>query len=144
MKGARLSVDICMNKIDFRSASTPRLGRHILADFHHAHNLTLSENAQGLLSRAASAANATVLDLRLHDFGDGYGYTCFALLAESHISIHTWPEHSYVAIDVFMCGQADAEQALAVLRDYFKPEDERIQILDRGRLPEAANPQDPS
>ncbi len=127
-----------MNKVGFRSEPPARLGRHILADFYQARHLTAPDRVKQLLSEAARAANATVLDLKLHDFGEGFGYTGFALLAESHISVHTWPEHDYVAIDIFMCGQSDAEKALDVLRAYFAPDDERIQMLDRGQLPQVA------
>lgn len=132
-----------MNKMNFQSDPSPRLGRHILADFYQAQNLIAPAQVAQLLSDAAAAADATVLDLKLHDFGEGFGYTGFALLAESHISVHTWPEHDYVAIDIFMCGQSDAEKALAVLRAYFAPGEERIQILGRGQVPQVADKKAP-
>jgi len=54
-----------------------------------------------------------VLDVRLHHFGEGHGVTGVVLLAESHISIHTWPEHALAAVDIFVCGpHASAEAAL--------------------------------
>lgn len=130
-----------MNKTSSDFTTPQRLGRHILADFYRARHLTVPGPVEQLLSEAAETANATVLDLKLHDFGEGFGYTGFALLAESHISVHTWPEHGYVAIDIFMCGQSDAERALATLRKYFAPGEERIQILDRGQLPQMAEPE---
>ena len=56
------------------------------------------------LNRAAKLANATVLNLISNKF-EPQGVTAIALLAESHISIHTWPESSYSAVDIFTCGQ---------------------------------------
>ena len=57
-----------------------------------------------ILNRAAKLANATVLNLISNKF-EPQGVTAIALLAESHISIHTWPESKYSAVDIFTCGQ---------------------------------------
>jgi len=57
-----------------------------------------------ILNRAAKLANATVLNLISNKF-EPQGVTAIALLAESHISIHTWPESNYSAVDIFTCGQ---------------------------------------
>ena len=56
-----------------------------------------------------------------------------AVLAESHISIHSWPERSYAALDVFMCGDAQPERCVEVLRSAFRPERIAVQELLRGR-----------
>ena len=70
-----------------------------------------------LLRKAAFAANATVLNADFHDFGDGAGNTGVLMLAESHISIHTWPEDNYAAIDIFVCSDKESiENAISVLR----------------------------
>jgi len=55
-----------------------------------------------------------------------------AVLAESHISVHTWPEIGYGAFDVFMCGEADPWRAVAVLKRHFQTEDVRVKELRRG------------
>lgn len=94
--------------------------------------------AKPVLERAAKAAGAVVLEVKLHDFGDRAGFTGVALLAESHISIHTWPEHGYAAIDVFMCGDCDPLASVDVLRAFFAPDREDIQQLKRGMLTEPA------
>lgn len=71
-----------------------------------------------LLRKAAKAANAVVLKASLHDFGNGAGNTGVLLLAESHISVHTWPENNYAAIDIFVCSnKRSVEAAVAALRD---------------------------
>jgi len=92
------------------------LGRHLIADIVGASGLDDCARIEATLRTAAQAARVTVLDVRLHHFGEGAGVTGVALLAESHISIHTWPEHAIAAIDIFVCGaNADPDAALAVI-----------------------------
>jgi S-adenosylmethionine decarboxylase len=81
---------------------------------------------------AASAAGATVLNSHFHHFGEQQGVTGVLLLMESHISIHTWPEHGYAAIDLFMCGQAQVEAALLVLKEKINSSEQSIQLIARG------------
>ena len=57
----------------------------------------------------------------MHHFGQGNGVTGVVLLAQSHISIHSWPEHGYAAIDVFVCGQMNPHIAIMVMQKAFKP-----------------------
>jgi S-adenosylmethionine decarboxylase len=91
-------------------------GTHLLADLTGCAGLDDAARVETALRDAVSAARATLLDLRLHHFGPGQGVTGVALLAESHISIHTWPEHGYAAVDIFLCGHAhDLAAALAAL-----------------------------
>lgn len=111
------------------------LGKHLIADFHGAQALFDPEPFYAILAAAAKAAKATVLDIQLHDFGTDVGFTGVALLAESHISIHTWPEYEHAAIDIFMCGEADPYLSLKVLEAYFKPATSSVQLIERG-LPE--------
>ena len=110
------------------------LGRHLIVEFHGAENLVDPEACRLALWKAAESAGATVLGVDLHDFGDRMGFTGVALLAESHISLHTWPEHGYAALDIFMCGDADPEKALPALRSYFKPQGESVQLIRRGGI----------
>ena len=91
-------------------------GLHLIADIAARRGLDDVEWIETTLREAAAAARVTVLDVRLHHFGGHNGVTGVALLAESHISIHTWPEHGLAAIDVFVCGaHADARAALMVI-----------------------------
>nr|WP_281494172.1 adenosylmethionine decarboxylase [Jannaschia sp. S6380] len=110
----------------------PGLGRHVLVDFHEAAHLCDAASCVPVLRRAAEAAGATVLDVALRDFGHRAGYTGVALLAESHISIHTWPEHGLAVLDIFMCGACDPMAALPVLRAHFRPGRETVTCLRRG------------
>ncbi|WP_299936783.1 adenosylmethionine decarboxylase [uncultured Pelagimonas sp.] len=115
-------------------SAAPTLGHHMLVDFWGANHLHDPAPVHAVLHRAARVARAVVLDINLHDFGDRAGFTGVALLAESHISIHTWPEHGFAAIDIFMCGDCDPAASLAVLRRYFAPTSENVQSCHRGQM----------
>lgn len=109
-----------LKKVNITS-NTYAPGKHILLDFFGAKNLTDVHYIEAALRHAAMACQATILDVKLHSFGEGEGITGVALLAESHISIHTWPETEFIALDVFMCGKCDATLAIAPLKELFKP-----------------------
>ena len=105
-------------------------GVHILLDLHGAVMLRDARRMEAALRGAAKAAGATVLSCHLHGFGEGSGITGVALLAESHISIHTWPERDYAAVDIFMCGKADARAAADYLEKVLQPQRvERTEVL---------------
>lgn len=115
------------------------LGLHLIADFFDASALYDPKPAETVLTQAAMAANAHILDVSTHDFGQRAGFTGVALLAESHISIHTWPEHGYAAIDIFMCGDAKPQLSLDVLKSYFRPHRVEVQSLRRGLTTQMAH-----
>jgi len=109
-------------------------GLHLLLELWGAQRLDDEDFIEATLRRAAEAAQATVLDIRLHKFLSSGGVTGVALLAESHISIHTWPERAYAAVDIFMCGDCDAYQAVPALEQAFEPGRLEISENRRGRL----------
>lgn len=88
-------------------------GRHLLVECFGALSASNAADLEALLRRAAAAGGATVLSCHMHGFGAGV--TGVALLAESHITVHTWPERGYAAFDVFLCGHCDADRAAAVI-----------------------------
>ncbi|RVG78001.1 adenosylmethionine decarboxylase [Sinorhizobium meliloti] len=102
------------------------LGRHVLAEFWGCQGVDNPERVERALVMAAEAAGATVLQTNLHHFGEGMGVTGVIMLAESHLSIHSWPEIEYAAIDVFVCGRADPHLAITSLKKSFEPTDTKI------------------
>lgn len=107
------------------------IGKHLIADFSGAAYQTQVDKIEQALRSAAEHAGATVLEVILHDFQSNNGITGIALLAESHISVHSWPEHDYIAFDIFMCGDANPEVALQWLTEFFKPVRVASQLIDR-------------
>ena len=105
-----------------------------MADFHGcAARLDDLDRVEQALIDAADAAGATVLNMQLHHFGSGQGVTGVALLAKFHISIHTWPEHRYAALDLFLCGNShDIDAVLKLLDLAFEPTEVRTQTTARG------------
>jgi len=96
-------------------------GAHLIIDLYDAERLDDIDHIEATLRRAVDAAEATLLHIHLHHFEPNGGVSGVAVLAESHISIHTWPENGYAALDVFMCGNANPEACIPVLREAFKP-----------------------
>jgi S-adenosylmethionine decarboxylase len=96
-------------------------GTHLIVDLWHASNLDDLPVVEQALRDAADRAGATLLNVDLHHFSPNGGISGVAVLAESHISIHTWPEISYAAVDVFMCGNAQPHKAIEVLKSVFLP-----------------------
>jgi S-adenosylmethionine decarboxylase len=105
------------------------VGVHLLVDFWGIQNCP--QDLEPAIRQAASACGATVLSVTKHHFGEGFGSTALALLAESHISIHTWPETNYVAIDIFTCGSCNPHDAIPVLENTFKPEKTKLTEVKR-------------
>ena len=108
-------------------------GTHLLLDLWGASNLTDPELIDRALRDAAEAANATILHSHFHHFGPDGGVSGVLVLAESHISIHTWPDAGYAALDVFMCGSADPDACIPVLREAFGAKRVAVNELLRGR-----------
>ena len=97
-------------------------GSHIIADFWGASHLDDREALEAAMIDAVNAAGATLLHIHLHKFGDGGGVSGVAVLAESHISVHTWPERGFAAFDVFMCGDSVPRKAVDALKAALTPE----------------------
>lgn len=108
-------------------------GKHVIVDIWKAKNLNNKDFIEGVFRSAVAASGATLLDINLHEFeGSDSGITGVAVLAESHISIHTWPECGYAAIDVFLCGTADPDAAVEVMLRAFDPETSQVTEHKRG------------
>ncbi|WP_428391907.1 adenosylmethionine decarboxylase [Lichenicoccus sp.] len=112
-------------------------GTHLLVDLWDARNLTDPSRIDRALCEAALAAGATILHSHFHHFSPNGGVSGVVVLAESHISIHTWPERDFAAIDIFMCGACDPHLSVPVLQLTFQAGrvvlDERRRGTDQGR-----------
>src|SRR5262245_50148990 len=108
-------------------------GVHLIIDLYEADRLDDIDHIEETLRRAVAAAGATLLHIHLHHFEPNGGVSGVAVLAESHISIHSWPEANYVALDVFMCGNANPDACVPVLRDAFNPKRIAVSEVLRGQ-----------
>lgn len=108
-------------------------GRHFIVDIWECIELDNCAFIENALIEAAQRSGAVLLHIHLHKFCDGEGVTGVALLAESHISVHTWPERNYAAFDVFMCGDSKPELAVDYLCSCFKARRTQINEIQRGK-----------
>ena len=112
---------------------SPR-GRHVLADLWGCKPLE-AEAIAGAAKQAAVLAGATVREVVCHEFTPE-GCSVIVVLAESHLSVHTYPECGYVAVDVFTCGStARPTRAVRFLRDCFKASACQVRHVPRGLEP---------
>ncbi len=115
-------------------------GLHIISEFFECKNSNMLKNKEGLeerISEIVREAGLTVVGTFFHQFGEGNGVTGVVVLAESHVSIHTWPERrNFVNIDVFVCNvtQDNTSRAKTVyerIRELLAPEKEETQEVMR-------------
>ena len=118
------------------------LGRHLLlelldCDFDAINSL---EVVKSTLVEAAKLARATIVDVVFHEFNP-FGISGVVVIAESHLSIHTWPEHRYAAVDIFSCGEVlKPEVAANYLVEQFGAERTSVVELQRGLFLNAPAP----
>ena len=96
-------------------------GTHLLLDLWGAKRLDDLERMEKALRDCVDHCGATLLHIHLHHFTPNGGISGVAVLAESHISVHTWPEREYAAFDIFMCGDALPEKGVEALKKCFGP-----------------------
>lgn len=106
-------------------------GVHLLIDFWGARNLNSVSFCKKALTLAVKASGARLLNINLHKFSP-QGVSGVAVISESHISIHTWPEYKYAALDVFVCGGKDPYSALESLKKSFCPKKIEVSEAKRG------------
>ena len=107
--------------------------KHLLLELYKCDREKLNDESflRCILNRAAKLANATVLNLISNKF-EPQGVTAIALLAESHISIHTWPESNYSAVDIFTCGKnMMPELASQYLIEALRAEEHSLRVIER-------------
>ncbi len=109
-------------------------GTHLIIDLWDATNLADPEHIDAVLREAAIATGATILHGHFHHFGPNSGVSGVLVLAESHVSIHTWPERDYAALDIFVCGACNPYLALPVLKKGFQPGSIQLNEHKRGMV----------
>jgi S-adenosylmethionine decarboxylase len=106
-------------------------GTHLIIEVVNGHGLDDEDRIQQAFRDCVDTCGATLLHIHTHKFSP-QGVSGVAVLAESHISVHTWPEIGYGAFDVFMCGDARPWLAVDVLKKAFGTPDVRVKELLRG------------
>jgi len=113
-------------------------GTHLLVELWQGEGWTSLATVERVLREAVTACGATLLEIRLHRFSPYEGISGVAIIQESHVSIHTWPEFQYAAVDLFMCGKVDPYQAIPVLKAGFAPKHVQVMDIKRGIFDESA------
>ncbi|NQX79601.1 MAG: adenosylmethionine decarboxylase, partial [Hyphomicrobiaceae bacterium] len=108
-------------------------GNHLIIDLFGAKRIDEIEYMEQTLKQCIKIAGATALHLHLHHFTPNGGISGVAVLSESHISVHSWPEAHYAAFDVFMCGKAKPELCIDVLCDAFEAREAVVKTHQRGK-----------
>jgi S-adenosylmethionine decarboxylase proenzyme len=108
------------------------LGRHFLIELWDADNLDRPEIGEEALVECVRATGGTLLDTRFVPFPNG-GYSGVCIIAESNVTIHTWPEHGYAAVDMFTCGPGmDFDAGIETLKKFFNPKSMQVTEVKRG------------
>lgn len=107
-------------------------GNHLIIDLFGARRLDDLKHIERTLKRCVEVAGATLLHIHLHHLTPKGGVSGVAVLAESHISIHSWPDANYAALDVFMSGNADPHMMVDVLREAFQARNVVVKEHKRG------------
>jgi S-adenosylmethionine decarboxylase len=106
-------------------------GTHLLIDAWDASNLDRMGVIEQMMREMVREVGATLLRLDLHHFEPNGGISGVAVLAESHISIHTWPETGYAALDIFVCGNCEPHKAIPVIKRALQPD--RVTVSEHKR-----------
>lgn len=107
------------------------VARHCLLECRGRQSHLQGDDMLVLLRQAAIATGATILYDYIHPF-DGGGVTAAIILAESHITVHTWPEIDFAAFDIFVCGDCDPILGAKVIKDYDNQGEYRQRAFLRG------------
>lgn len=114
----------------------PAIGKHCILELYGCPTALLTDEKfiEALLREASKRGMSTLLKQLTHRF-EPHGVTSLALLAESHISIHTWPEYGYAAVDAFTCGEtADPVRACRYIAEQMQAVRSDLRIVERGAL----------
>lgn len=112
------------------------LGRHLILDFWGCDAAALNDSLrlEGVLRECALATGAKIVGAMMHAFSP-QGVTGVLLLEESHVSVHTWPENGYAAVDFYTCGNGDPERSKEILMRALMASSCEVRLLERGTPP---------
>ncbi len=109
-------------------------GIHLIIEVWRARYLNSLPQIKKILQESVKACGATLLKINLHKFTPSGGISGVGILKESHISVHTWPEYKYAALDIFVCGTIDPHKAIPIIKKGFMPEKIQVMEIKRGIL----------
>lgn len=113
------------------------LGRHLIVELWDCLNLNDAQSLETGLREAVAAIDGTLLDVHVIEF-PVHGVTGVAIISESHIAVHTWPEHGYAAVDIFTCNlEADVHAGVQALSRHLLPGRHQVMEVQRGLMPGA-------
>jgi S-adenosylmethionine decarboxylase len=107
-------------------------GTHLLVELWNGKHFSSLPKIRKILKNCVKSCRATLLKISLHKFSPSGGISGVAIIAESHISIHTWPEYNYAALDIFVCGKVNPYHAISAIKEGFRPEKFQIVEVKRG------------
>jgi len=107
-------------------------GIHLIIELWNPKNTTSLSKVESIFREAVKACDATLLNVELHEFSPYGGVSGVGILKESHISIHSWPEYNYAALDIFVCGTVNPYKAIPVIKKGFETSQIQITEVKRG------------
>lgn len=107
-------------------------GTHLIIELWNAKNLSSLPKIRKSLKDSVKAIGANLLNISLHKFSPSGGVSGVAVISESHISVHTWPEYNYAALDIFVCGQVNPYKAIGILKEQYQTSNIQISEIKRG------------
>ncbi len=110
------------------------LGKHIILELYDCPSDLLSDpiEVQRILETAALTMGATIVESRFHHFSP-LGVSGVIIIMESHLTIHTWPEYGYAAVDIFTCGILDIEAGVDLMSRELKAKKVEREMIERGK-----------
>jgi S-adenosylmethionine decarboxylase len=113
------------------------LGTHLIAELFNCNELHINDlkKVEEVMMAAAELSSATIIKPFFHKFSP-YGISGVIVIAESHFTIHTWPEYGYAAVDIFTCGDLNYQAALDHIKSELEAERCTVFQFQRGILPE--------
>jgi S-adenosylmethionine decarboxylase proenzyme len=118
--------------VDIRGAA-PALGKHIILEMWDAQNTNSPDAIQTAITKACDEGNLNLLRVLIHQF-EPFGISGVAMIAESHITIHTWPEYSFIAVDIYSSKKdADINKVAQAMKAAFSPGQVNQVEIQRGK-----------